>query len=139
MSSFRYIICKPCEPEAMELTPIERKDYFYIFNEVPWLKLLNEVNVAETKGDKIYFSPSLEIENIYNKHGVSISIVGDIDDYEFYIFYKRPEIKKYFFGLFQKLNEKYFTGRTNQTKHDALLAIKALLDNNLELLRTKWG
>lgn len=139
MSSFRYRICKPSQPEAVELTTIERTDYFFIFNLVPWLKLLSEVNEAEVKGKKIYYSPSLEIENKSTKHCLSISIVGNTRQYEFYIFYKRPEKRKILFGLLQMLDEHYLTERTNQTMEDALLAIKALLDNNLPLLKAKWG
>ena len=65
------------------------------------MKYLKQIEVAETRKMDIYFSPSLEVENKANKNGLTISAVGDPEDPEFYIFYKRPisVVKKQFFRI----------------------------------------
>jgi hypothetical protein len=141
MSLFRYSICHPFSPNIQEMGKVNKEEFLKIFNDFPWLKLLQEMEEAETfvSGKEIHYSPSLEVENTVNKNGLSISIVDGKDQPEFYIFYKRPEVRKTFFGLVQKLDEDYLTDREGQTLEDALSAVNALFDNNLTLLKSRWG
>lgn len=87
----------------------------------------------------IYFSPSLEVENKANKNGLTISAVGDPEDPEFYIFYKRPisVVKKQFFRKPQTVVEDYISEITGQTKEDVIECLNALIKNDLEFLRRK--
>ena len=86
----------------------------------------------------IYFSPSLEVENKANKNGLTISAVGDPEDPEFYIFYKRPisVVKKQFFRKPQTVVEDYVSEITGQTKEDVIECLNALIKNDQEFLRS---
>jgi len=134
---FRYSICKPLEPEIIQMGAIDKEAARSLFDNFPWLKLLKQYNNAAEKD--IHYSPSLEIENQDNQHNISISIVGDENQQEYYIFYKRPEIRKSFFGFFNRLEKNYLTERTGQNKEAAQLAFQALIDNQLEVLKKHWG
>lgn len=103
MSSFRYSICNPFSPEIIEKGAISKEDFINIFKEFPWVDLLNESKEAESSesGKKVHYSPSLEIENSSNKNGLSISIAEVVEQPEFYIFYKRPELRRFFLGYFK--------------------------------------
>ncbi|NCT76715.1 MAG: hypothetical protein GXC78_19420 [Chitinophagaceae bacterium] len=91
------------------------------------------------KEDEIFFSPSLEIENKDTKHGLSISAVGVPNNYEFYIFYKRPKKIKILFGLKEKIDNNYTSDKTGQTKKDVIDCLDALLRNDMEYLASKIG
>lgn len=100
---------------------------------------LKQIEVAETRKMDIYFSPSLEVENKANKNGLTISAVGDPEDPEFYIFYKRPisVVKKQFFRKPQTVVEDYVSEITGQTKEDVIECLNALIKNDQEFLRRK--
>jgi hypothetical protein len=91
------------------------------------------------KAEEINYSPSLEVENRDTKHGLAISAVGDPDNYEFYIFYKRPKKVKVFLGLKEKTRENYITDKTGQSKQDILDCLNALLRNDTDYLADKLG
>jgi len=93
--------------------------------------------MKNVRDEDIYFSPSFEIENKENKNGLSISAVGEPDNFKFYIFYKRPKMIKSFFGLLKKMKEDFLTDVTGQTKKDALDCLNALLKNDVALLENK--
>ena len=97
MTEFRYSICEPLNPKVIEKGMIAPDSVIGLFNDFQWDYYL--IEVAETRKMDIYFSPSLEVENKANKNGLTISAVGDPEDPEFYIFYKRPisVVKKQFF------------------------------------------
>ncbi|MFC5269970.1 hypothetical protein [Adhaeribacter terreus] len=141
MSTFRYSICDPFSPEIIEKGSIDKAGFLKVFHEFPWEEMLHQMEEAENSvsGKDIHYSPSLEVENRSNKNGLSISVVDGKDEPEFYIFYKRPEIRKYLFGFIQKMDENFVSDRTSQTKADALAAINALFDNDLALLKSRWG
>ena len=83
--------------------------------------------------------PSFEVENKESKNGLAISAVGDPNNYEFYIFYKRPKNIKPYFGLKEKINENYSTDIQGQTKNDVLDCLKALIRNDTVYLENKVG
>ena len=99
MTEFRYSICEPLNPKVIEKGMIAPDSVIGLFNDFQWDYYLKQIEVAETRKMDIYFSPSLEVENKANKNGLTISAVGDPEDPEFYIFYKRPisVVKKQFF------------------------------------------
>lgn len=135
--NFRASFCDPFQKDIIELGTISRDSILDKFDRTPWADILRQMSRA--KEDEIYYSPSLEIENKDNKHGLVISAVGDPDNFEFYIFYKRPKNVKSFFGLREKTNENYTTDKTGQTKHDVLDCLNALLMNDAEFLANKIG
>jgi len=132
---FRYSVCDPFKPDVIEMGEIEKERIMDVFEKFPWESLLAQMhNKSE---DEIHYSPSLEIENIDTKHGVTLSVVGEESQYEFYLFYKRPKRVKSFFGLREKLDENFMSDITGQTKEDARKAIQSLLSGNTEYLEEK--
>ena len=135
--NFRASFCDPFEPEIIELGTIEKDKVIEKFETTPWTDFLRRMESA--KEGEIYYSPSLEIENSDTGHGLSISAVGYANNYEFYIFYKRPKKIKIFFGLKEKINNGYVSDKTGQTKQDAIDCLNALLRNDTEYLESKIG
>ena len=124
MTEFRYSICEPLNPKVIEKGMIAPDSVIGLFNDFQWDYYLKQIEVAETRKMDIYFSPSLEVENKANKNGLTISAVGDTEDPEFYIFYKRPisVVKKQFF---------------RKPQEDVIECLNALIKNDQEFLRRK--
>lgn len=135
--NYRASFCDPFKPEIVELGDIREDNIIAEFEKISWADFLKRMEAA--KEDEIFYSPSLEIENKDTKQGLSISVVGSPDNYEFYIFYKRPKTVKTFFGLKEKVNQNYISEKTGQTKQDALDCLNALLRNDMEYLENKIG
>lgn len=135
--NFRASFCHPLQPHIIELGVIQMEDIVAKFETTPWADYL--LQMQGKKEEDIYYSPSLEIENSDTRHGLSISAVGDPENYEFYIYYKRPKVVKSFFGLSKKLDENYLTEITGQTREDGLECLKALTASDVELLERKIG
>jgi hypothetical protein len=135
--NFRASFCDPFQKDIIELGSISRDSIVDKFEKTRWADILRQMSRA--KEDDIHYSPSLEIENKDNKHGLAISAVGDPNNFEFYIFYKRPKNIKSFFGLREKTNENYTTDKTGQTKQDVIDCLNALIKNDTEFLENKLG
>jgi len=126
---FSISFCDPLKKDIVEMGDIAKDKVFEIFEDIKWNSYLSKMK--DVRDEDIYFSPSFEIENKKNKNGLSISAVGEPDNFEFYIFYKRPKMIKSFFGLLKKMKEDFLTDVTGQTKKDALLK------NDADFLETK--
>jgi len=126
---FSISFCDPLKKDIVEMGDIAKDKVFEIFEDIKWNSYLSKMK--DVRDEDIYFSPSFEIENKENKNGLSISAVGEPDNFEFYIFYKRPKMIKSFFGLLKKMKEDFLTDVTGQTKKDALLK------NDADFLETK--
>lgn len=135
--NFRASFCDPFQQEIIELGSISKDSIIDKFEKTNWQDYLRRMGNA--KEDEIHYSPSLEIENKDNNHGLSISAVGDPENFEFYIFYKRPKTVKSFFGLREKLNNDYTSDKTGQTKQDVLDCLNALIKNDTDFLANKIG
>ena len=133
--NFRATFCEPSQPDIIDLGIINRDAIIPKFESIPWVAYLQEMK--DKRDEEIYFSPSFEVENRDNNHALSISAVGEPDDFEFYIFYKRPKMIKTMFGLSQKIADDYMTDIAAQTKEDAIACIRALIANDLEYLDKK--
>jgi len=100
----------------------------HTFDKVPWVDYLTQM---QTRGEnEIHFSPSLEIENKATRSGLTISVFGEPEKYEFYVFYKRPKKVARFFGLTSRMNNNYLTDAAGLTHQDARDCLQALLDGN---------
>ncbi len=135
--NFRATFCDPFQKDIIELGDISKDSIIDKFEKIPWPDFL--MRMANSKEEEIFYSPSLEFENMDTKHGLAISAVGDQNNYEFYIFYKRPKKVKSFFGLKEKLNEDYTSDKTGQTKQDVLNCLKALVKNDTSYLANNIG
>jgi len=132
---FRLSFCSPFSPDINELGDMPGDNIIPTFRNIAWLDFLKQMQNEDDS--KIHFSPSLEIENKENLHGLAISIVGEPGNYEWYIFYRRPKEVKMLFGLIKKQNEQYTTDITGQTEQDVITCIEALLKNDLAFLEHK--
>ena len=123
MTEFRYSICEPLNPKVIEKGMIAPDSVIGLFNDFQW----------------DYYLKKIEVENKANKNGLTISAVGDPEDPEFYIFYKRPisVVKKQFFRKPQTVVEDYVSEITGQTKEDVIECLNALIKNDQEFLRRK--
>lgn len=92
--SFHISFCNPLEPAIVELGIIDGDRVVDQFSSIRWESYLEEMKGKPQ--EEIFYSPSFEIENTENKNALSISAVGEPENYEFYIFYKRPKIIKSF-------------------------------------------
>lgn len=135
--NFRGSFCDPFKREIIELRDIQKDKILEQFENIPWTDLLGKMELA--KESEIFYSPSLEIENKDNKHGLAISAVGHPNKYEFYIFYKRPKKIKILFGLKERIIDNYTSDKTGQTKQDVIDCLNALLRNDTEYLANKIG
>lgn len=135
--NFRASFCDPFQKEIIELGSISKESILDKFENISWTNIL--LQMSHAREEDIHYSPSLEIENMDNKHGLSISAVGEPDNFEFYIFYKRPKKVKLFFGLIENINEDYTTDKTGLTKQDAIDCLNALLKNDTDFLENKIG
>ena len=135
--NFRASFCDPLNPGIIELGEIRGDEIIDRFETIDWSGYLRKMESADEK--EIYYSPSLEIENKDTKHGLAISAVGEPNNFEFYIFYKRPKKVKGFLGLTEKVNNDYTSDKTGQTKKDVLDCLAALIKNDTEYLANKIG
>jgi len=135
MSEFRYSICEPNNPNIIEKGKIDSSEIMKIFTEFPWEKYLEEME----KIKDIYFSPSLEFENLNNKNGLSISAIGKPNEYMFYVFFKRPKMKKTWFGLSEKMDNNFTSELLDQNKNTTIEILEALIENNLSSLERKFS
>lgn len=129
---FRASFCDPFNPDVIELGEIEKEKILDYFHRIPWNKLLDEMEGKEI--NEMHYSPSLEIENLESKNGLSVSAV---DGKEWYIFFKRPKMVKRFFGLMEKMDNDYLTDITGQTEQDVIDCLNALIKDDLEFLEKK--
>jgi hypothetical protein len=134
---FRASFCDPLEPVIMEMGVIGKEQILDTFQRVDWSEYLQKMEGV--KESDIYFSPSLDVENIVSKQGITVSAVGSANDFEFYIFYKRPKAVKTLFGFREKVDDNYVTDISGQTEKDVLECLTALVDNNSAFLERKLG
>ncbi|MGH1338643.1 MAG: hypothetical protein ACRBFS_21195 [Aureispira sp.] len=130
--TFRYSICEPLNPTIVEKGKIEQEEIIATLEAFPWESYLLEMNQAEQAA--IHYSPSLEFENQTNEQGLSISAVGTPEEYEFYIFYKRPK------ALLESgvVDKDYWSDLTGQTLEDAKIYLEALMKDDQVYLEEQF-
>jgi hypothetical protein len=119
---------------------LTKDEFIHKFNNFQWLDLLKiQQSVNE---NQIHNSPSLNIKDDKG-NGVSVSIVGDLDQHEFYVCYKRPitRKKKKWFGLIEYdfYDKDFCSVIPEQTKKDGLNAFILFYEKKYEELEEKWG
>lgn len=141
MSNWRYSICDPLQAEIIEKGEVSAEDFIRVMETFPWEKELKKLNDAEKSGEKIYYSPSLELENKTNKHGISVSIIGTPDNYDFMVFYKRPKviIEGGFFKKKEVLKEGYVSDRNGITLEEVHMIFEGLLEEDYNWLEENIG
>jgi hypothetical protein len=132
--SFKASLGDPSREHFIDLGKMEPAQIIGYFKSVDWILFLRQM---ENKSDnEIHCSPSFEVENIQDAHGLCVSIVGDPKDYEWYIFFKRPVINKGIFGIGSKNGDK-LTDLTGQNFNDVINSLEALIKGDYEYLEEK--
>lgn len=119
--------------EPFESGEITREKFKALYSDFPWIEMLKKQNEADVEDVKC--SPGIIIRNEEGKE-VYVSIVGDIENYEFYISYKRPTLRKKrkWFKTLEYIDENYFSLIPQQTLEDGLKASLCLFDEDFQTL-----
>lgn len=134
----KYFKFDPLIEEHIEVGEISKEKFKRLYLSFPWVEMLKKQNESNQKNVKC--SPGIIIQNKELKE-VYVSIVGDIKDYEFYICYKRPTLRKKrkWFKIVEYLDRNYNSIIPQQTLDDGLEASLYLFDEDYEALERKYG
>lgn len=134
----KYYLFHPLKLEPIEQGLISKNKFKLILDNFPWVELLKEQ--LKASNEEINNSPSIILEN-EKGIGLNVSIVGELDDYEFYICYKRPTLRKKrkWFKTIEYLDENWYSIIPQQGLSDVIEAFNHLFDENYDILEKKWG
>lgn len=137
----KYSESHPLKAGLINEKLLSKEEFIKKYKNFPWEALLKEQLNAENKNENIHCSPSLNVKN-NDGNGISVSIVGELNNYEFYVCYKRPitRKKKKWLGLveYDYLDENFCSVIPEQTKQDGLEAFLYFYDGNIEKLEERW-
>ena len=137
--NFKAAFCHPYQRDIIELGEISQTNIITAFENIPWKDYLQQMEETKNEGQDIYYSPSFEIINTNTLHKLAISAVGPADNYEFYVFYRRPKTLKFLFGLITYKKDKYTTDIQGQTKTRVIRLLEAFRNNNTSYLADQIG
>jgi hypothetical protein len=125
---FRYSFCFPFESEIIEKGEASKEKILEEVKSFPWQEELKKM--VDDDDAEVFYSPSVEIENLDTKHSISVSAIGEPEDHEYMIFYNRPEQSMFGdVGMYEK---------DGLTWDDVMEAVDALLNNKTEILDNKY-
>ena len=123
----------------MNVQYLTKVEFIQKFEAFQWENLLKLQLSASDK--QVQASPSLNIEDSDGK-GISVSIVGELDNYEFYVCFKRPitRKKKKWFGFreYDFYDGDFCSVIPEQSKQDGLDAFLLFYDRDFEKLDKRW-
>lgn len=123
--ALKATFCDPFRSDIIQLGVMDKNEVISKFKSICWRDYLDRMSKAQDSD--IYYSPSLEIENMDNGTGITISAVDDQNGgVEYDIFYKRPKLVANFFGLVKKMNKGYVSDITGQTEEESVRCITGL-------------
>ena len=136
----KYSESHPLKSYLVNEQLLTKNEFIDKFKDFQWLDFLKlQLSANE---NQIHCSPSLNIED-EKGDAVSVSIVGDLNEYEFYVCYKRPITRKRtkWFGLveYDYYDKDFCSIIPQQTKEDGLKAFTLFYDRNFKELEEKWG
>ncbi|WP_109435349.1 hypothetical protein [Aquimarina sp. AU119] len=138
-SKLKYSESHPLKAELVNKRLLSKEEFVNKYEKFPWKELLEEQLNADDKN--IHCSPSLNVENNDGKL-ISVSIVGQLNDYEFYVCFKRPitRKRKKWFGLieYDYYDKDFCSVIPEQTKNDGLEAFLLFYEGNFEKLEERW-
>ncbi|HEV7329954.1 MAG TPA: hypothetical protein VGN63_02845 [Flavisolibacter sp.] len=134
---FNLSFCDPFQKDIINLGALSSDAIIRHFESIPWMTYLSRMSMA--REEDIYYSPSLEIANSETKEKLSISAVGESDEYEFYIFYKRHRMIKTISGQQEIISTEHITDITGQTMQDVIDCLHAFTRNDSAFLEKKIG
>lgn len=136
----KYSESHPLKSYLLNEQLLTKEEFIEKYKNFQWLELLKlQLSANE---NQIHYSPSLNVEDDKGD-GVSVSIVGDLKEYEFYVCYKRPITRKKtkWFGLveYNYYDKDFCSVIPEQSKEDGLKAFILFYERNLKELEEKWG
>ncbi|NBB19639.1 hypothetical protein GVN20_09775 [Runella sp. CRIBMP] len=137
MMEFRAFFCDPVEADIIDLGDMAQDTIMDTFEKVDWNEYLQKSSNA--KLDEIYFHPTFGIENKKSGNGITISVIGEPENYKFKVTYKSPQKVKSFLGLNDQISDNYSTVIQATTKNDAIDCLNALLRNDIAYLESRVG
>lgn len=134
----KYLKFDALKEDPIEVSEITREKFKSLYLNFPWIEMLKKQNEANQEDVKC--SPGIVIRNKELKE-VYVSIVGDTQEYEFYICYKRPMLRKKrkWFKIVEYLDKDYYSIIPQQTLENGLEASLYLFDKDYETLEKKYG
>lgn len=130
---FKVSFCDPLNPEILEMGDFEDSQIMEIFDNIPWIDYLEEVDISKIIEDdeiNVHYSPSLEIENHQDKSGIEVSA---INEEEWCIIYRRPYSAKNI-NHTKPTGLEYMTEISEQTINEVRNCINAFTTGDLEYL-----
>ena len=109
MMEFKAFFFDPIEAALIELGYIAQDTIIDTFEKIDWNDYLQKSKNA--KIDEIYYHPTFEVEHNKSKNGLSISVIGEPNNYAFKITYKRPQKVKSIFEQKNSLKSIVIAGR----------------------------
>ncbi len=133
-----YFKLDPLEENCIESGEIEKEKFKSLYLNFPWIEMLKKQ--CSAKVENIIGSPGIIIRNKEQRE-VFVSIVGDIKEYEFYICYKRPTLKKNrkWFKIIEYLDKNHHSIIPQQTLENGLEACLLFFNEDYEKLEKKYG
>ena len=98
MKFYNHTFCHPLRSEIEKMGSIRQDQVIEKFKSIDWLNHLDAMEAGDAEGEIIYFSPSIEFEQLEPLHGIVFSALGNSEELSFLIFYKRMVTEKKFFG-----------------------------------------
>lgn len=138
LKTMKYFKYDSLKEEPFESGEITKEDFEILYSNFPWIEMLKKQNNA--KDEDVKCSPGIVVRNQKGKE-VYVSIVGEIEEYEFYICYKRPTLRKKrkWFKIVEFMDENYYSIIPEQTLEDGLKASLCLFDEDFQTLENRYG
>lgn len=132
---YRLTFCDPFVPKLTDLGQFPPEKVVDQFEEIEWSNHLNNLRNAGPWRD--YFSPSFSIVHPLLRHELECCVVDNHDDHEWFIFYKRPETVRSWFGLRKQYREAHTSNVCGQKKEDVIRCLQAFVRNDFDFLKEK--
>ena len=139
MIKLKYSESHPLKSHLVNEQYLTKEKFIAKFEAFDWFSLLKELNAASEH--QIECSPSLNLDDDEGK-SITVSIVGNAKEFEFYVRYKRPTTVKRskWLGLvkYDYFDKDFCSVIPQQSKQDGLDAFLYFYDRNFEELEKRW-
>ncbi len=132
---YKWTVCDPLEKDVIEKGVIEKNKILETFVNYPWK---DELNKRPSFDGEPFFSPTLEFIDTKNCQAIAFSVVDDFNGLSFYLFYKRPQKVKKWFGLVSKYDPEYVSDLLDQDFNSAKEILEQFLNQKFQELENKF-
>lgn len=132
--NFDLYFLDPYDPNIQKLGNFHRDEVLKQFEKYDWNDYL--VKMDSPHSPKTYYSPSFQIYEPNSKYGLTVSL---IEDKCWYVFFMRPKLVKRFFGLSEKMKEKYITDIRDKSEKEVREYMNAFINGQFSYIRHLFG